>query len=56
MINGIAMKGRRIMLPFLLQIQIMEKLYRNNIGIKKMRLLVRELMYWVNMIADIKST
>ena len=55
MISGIAMKGRRI-IPFLLQRQILEKLFSNNMDIKKMRLLVMGLVYLMIMNADIENT
>ena len=56
MINGIAMKSKRIIIPFLLQRQIQELLHSNHMGIEKMRLEVRESVYWVNMNADIENT
>ena len=40
MINGIAMKGKRITIPFVLQEQILEQIHSNHMGIK-MRLLAR---------------
>ena len=55
MINGIAIKVRRIIISFLLQRQILEQLYSNHMDIEKTRLLVRESVYWVNMNADIEN-
>ena len=54
--DGIDMKGRRMIITFLLQRQIQQQLHSNHMGIKKMRLLVQELVYWVNMNADIEDT
>ena len=36
MIDGIAMKGKRIIMPFILQRQIPEYVHSHNMGIKKM--------------------
>ena len=41
MINGIAMKGRIIIILFLLQRQIIEKLDSNHMSIDRMKCLVR---------------
>ena len=38
MIDGIVMKGKRIIIPFLLQRQILNQLHNNHMGIEKMRL------------------
>ena len=56
MINGIAMKVRRIIVPFLLQRQILVQVQSQHIGIKKIRLLVKESVDWMNMNADIENT
>ena len=42
MINGIAMKGKHIIKPYLLQRQILEQLHNNHLGIEKTHLLTRE--------------
>ena len=55
MINGIAMKGRCIIIPFLLQQQILEKVHSNYMGIQKIRILVRQSLHWVNMNANIEK-
>ena len=55
MIDSIAMKGRRIIIPFLLQKQVLKQKHSNHMGIEKMRLLVRESVYWVNMNEYIKT-
>ena len=45
MIYGIAMKGKRIIIPFLLQKQIPWQSYSNHMGIEKMRFIVCESVY-----------
>ena len=56
MIYDIAMKGKCIIIPCLLQMQILEQLHNNHMGNEKMHLLVRESVYWVNMKTDIELT
>ena len=56
MFDGSAMNGKRTVIPFILQNQILEQLHSNHIGNEKISLLVRESVYWVNMNPDIKST
>ena len=53
-INDIAMKGRTMIIPFLLQRQTLKLFHGNNMVIKMVRLLVMDLVYWVNMTADIE--
>ena len=55
-IDGTAMKGRRIIICFLLQKQILQQLHSNNIGTEKTRHLARELHYWMNINENIKNT
>ena len=55
MINGIAVKNKRIIIPFPLQKQILQQLHRNHMGIEKMRLLACYSVYWVYMNADIEN-
>ena len=55
MINGIEMKGKRIIIPFQLQKQLLEQLHSNHMSIAKMRLLSCELVYLVNMNTDIEN-
>ena len=55
MIDGIAIKGKWIIVPFILQNQILEYLYSNYLGIEKARLLERESLHWVNINTDIKD-
>ena len=50
------MEGRRIIIPFLLQKQILEQLHSNHMDNNKIELLARVSVYWVNMNADIKNT
>ena len=46
MIDGIAMKGKWIIITFMLQDQILEQLYSNQMGIEKTRVLARKSVYW----------
>ena len=55
MIDGIGMKGKEIITPFISQNQILEQLH-NHIGIENTRLLVKESVYLVNLNTDIKNT
>ena len=56
MIDGTAMKSKRIIIPSSLQRIILEQLYSNHVGIDKMGCLASESMYWVNMNACIKKS
>ena len=56
MIDGITMKGKRIIIPFLLQKQILQQLHSSHMCIENMRLLAHELLYWVDMNTDIENT
>ena len=49
MIDGIAMKGKRIIIPFIVQSEILEQLHNNHGGIEKNKAFGREWVYWVNM-------
>ena len=54
MVNDITMKGRRLMILFLFQRQIVRQLHSNHMDIGKMRFLVGELVYWLKMIQTSK--
>ena len=54
MINGIAMKSKRIKIPFKLQKQVPQLLHSKHMGIEMMRLLLCESAHWLNMKTDIK--
>ena len=56
MINGIMMKGKRIIIPFQLQKKILWQLHSNHMGIKKKRLLACISVFWFNMNTDIENT
>ena len=56
MTDGIAMKGKRIIIPCLLQEQMLQQLNNSNMGIEKMWLLANESVSWVNMNVDIENT
>ena len=45
MFDNIAMKGKRLIIQFVLQKQILQQLHSNHTGIEKMRLLAYELVY-----------
>ena len=54
-IEGISMKGRRIIVPASLQDKALKQLHLINMGIENTRLLVCELIYWVNMNCDMEE-
>ena len=56
MINGVAIKGKRIIISSQLKMQILSQLHNNQMEIEKMSLLVCEFVYWVNMNTDIQNT
>ena len=56
MIDGIAMKGKRIRIPFLLQKKILQQFLINRVGIQKTRLLAFESVYWININTDVRNT
>ena len=49
------MKGKRIIIPFLMQKQILHQLHSNHMGIKKMLLLTHESVYQINIKTDIEN-
>ena len=53
LIDGIIMKGRCVILPEILNTQVLEHLHINYIGTEKTKLLAYGSIYWVN-INDIK--
>ena len=53
MIDGIAMEGKRVIIPFQLQQQILQTLHSNHMPIGKMWLLAHKSVYWLNMNTDI---
>ena len=55
MIEGVVMKGKRVITLVELQPQVLGQLHNNHIGISKARLLARESVYWINMNADIEN-
>ena len=56
MIDGIGMKDKRIIIPFLLQRQILQQLSSNPMGIEKMILLAHESVYCLNVNTYIENT
>ena len=55
MIDGVAVKGKQVIIPSQLGMQVLRQLHRNHIRIEKKRLLVHEWLYWVNMKADVED-
>ena len=55
MIDGTAMKGKSIIIPYQLKKQILQQLHSNNMGIENTMLLACELVYWVNMNEHLKT-
>ena len=47
MVDGIVMKGNRIVIPFQFHNQILQQMHSNYMGIEKMRLLAHESVYWL---------
>ena len=56
MMDSVVMEGQCLIIPCLLQKQILEQLHSNYMGIKKTHLLVKESVYWVNMNTNIEQT
>ena len=54
-IDGIAIKGRRIILPTLLQDKEINHLYINYMAIQKARMLAHKSIYLINMNSDIEA-
>ena len=55
-IDGIATKGKRIIIPFILQKQILQQLHSNQMGRKNTRPLECEVVYLININTDIENT
>ena len=55
MINGIVIKGRRIVIPIFLRQRAFEQLHINHMGTEKIRLLARESLYSVYINAAIEN-
>ena len=55
-IDGIAIKGKRITVPASIQDKTLKQLHINHIGIVKLQMLACESMYLVNMNASIEKT
>ena len=56
MIDSIKMKGKGIIIPYLLQRQSLKQLHSIHMGIGKTHLLARESVNWISMNADTKQT
>ena len=54
-IDSVVMKGRCIIVPVELKQQVLDQLHLNHMGIEKTKLLVHELVYWVNINSDIEN-
>ena len=55
-LDGIAIKGRIIIIPTSLQKNTLDQFYINHIGIENMRLLTCKSIYWISPNADIEDT
>ena len=53
-IDRVVMKGRHIIAPAELMQQVLEQLHLNHMGIKKIKLLMCESVYWVIINTDIE--
>ena len=54
MIDGIVMIDKHIIIPYVLQKQILGQLHSNHMGIEKTCMLTTESVYWINMNTDIE--
>ena len=54
MIDGVMMKGRHIIIPKVLQQQALDQLHVNHMDIE-VKLLASELVYWININADMNN-
>ena len=54
-IDGVAMKGRCIIIPAELKQQVLDQLHPNHMGIEKTKLITHESVYWVNINTDIEK-
>ena len=55
MIDGVAMKGKRIIISAELQLQALGQLHCKNVAKGKTRLLAKESAYWIHTNADIEN-
>ena len=54
-IDGKIMKGRQIIITMALKQQVLDQLYTNHMGIRKIKLLAHESIYWVDINTDIEK-
>ena len=54
-IDGVALKGRCIVIPTCLKQQVLDQLHLNHMGIEKTKLLAHESVYWPNINVDIQK-
>ena len=54
-IDGIAMKGRRIIIHAVLQDRVLKQLHLSHMGTEKTLLLACKSIYWINMNVDIEE-
>ena len=55
LIDGTVLKGRCIIIPKSLRLQVLDQLHTNHMGIEKMKLLASKCVYWYSINADIKK-
>ena len=54
-INGLVLKGKRIVIPKILQNEMKTLLHNGHFGIVKIKHHAREIMFWLGMNSDIKN-
>ena len=55
-IDGIPIKGKRIIIPLSIHKKVLDQLHISHMGIQKTSLLVFESIYWINVNTDIGNT
>ena len=56
MTDGVAIKGKYVIIPSQLQMQVLKQIHNSHVGIEKTRLLVCKSMYWLNTYEGIENT
>ena len=54
-INGVVLKGRRIVVPKSLQQEMLEIIHEGHLGVEKCKRRARKVLYWLNMNNDIEE-
>ena len=53
--NGILFKGKQVVVPEVMQEDILHQLHRGHLGVEKTRMLARDSVYWTNVNKDIEK-